>query len=58
MFRRLLSGFDQHENFYTKSEADGVPEIKPELDKDVPVGRVPEFNEYVGAEPESSVAVN
>jgi hypothetical protein len=25
--------------------ADGVPEIKPELDKDVPVGRLPEFNE-------------
>jgi hypothetical protein len=37
--------------------ADGVPEIKPELDKDVPVGRVPELREYTTASPESSVAV-
>jgi hypothetical protein len=28
------------------------------LDKDVPVGRDPEFNVYLGASPESSVAVN
>jgi hypothetical protein len=35
-----------------------VPEIKPEVDKDKPVGKLPEAIVYIGASPESSVADN
>ena len=37
---------------------EAVPLISPEEDKVIPVGNVPETNEYAGPDPESSVATS